>query len=233
MSRRLLHAVTRRGDAAAVDLDGLHELGVEVTAHTAHDVTVWSTAADLDEPRRLLDHGRVLRELARRGPVVPIAPGTVVGDDDRLRSWLDEQRSVFARYLDRLAQLDSFIVVARLDETYALRDVLEHESDVRRRRRRRGAATDVALGERVVAAVSSRGAAVGELVAQALAPVTAELDDRAVGDPLVACDLRVLVERASRRRFDATVDALGERLSPAVTIEVTGPAHPVRAEGVA
>lgn len=238
MTALLLHAVTGRGTAAA-DLDAVARAAhTDVRCRTTDDVVAW-TSAVTDERDAALSHLRVIRELARRGPVVPVRAGTVVEQGEPgVDEWLADAAPRLARTLARLDGLDAWRLVVRFDEDAVVADVVTSDPTLRRRARRgrRGrTGTDVDLGEQVVAGIVHRGEVVHRLVVGAMDEVAEDVVDgsRREDDPLVVADLRLLVPSTERERLDATLEALAERLDAWTTFELVGPSHPVHAEAAA
>ncbi|MGA2616726.1 MAG: GvpL/GvpF family gas vesicle protein [Thermoguttaceae bacterium] len=93
--------------AGAVDgMAGLSGAAVEAIVEGGLAAVVSPLGAERIRPNRanLAAHHRVLRDLARQRPVLPVVFGTVTGSDEDLRRLLRRNREALAASLDRLRE---------------------------------------------------------------------------------------------------------------------------------
>jgi hypothetical protein len=189
--------------------------------------------AALGTRRDLLRHSRLLDDLARGAPVLPLRFGAVLTGP---RAVVDELLAPrHARFAGALAALDGraqFTVKARYVEEAVLREVAGEPPVARLRERLRGRPSDatwyerIQLGELVAGAVARRrqadtAALVGELrrYASAVAWRPAAAEDGVV-------DAALLVDRAGWARLEHGLEGIAERHARRMRLRLLGPLAP-------
>jgi hypothetical protein len=189
--------------------------------------------AALGTRRDLLRHSRLLDDIARTTPVLPLRFGAVLASE---RAVVDEllapRHARFAGALAALGGRAQFTVKARYLEEAVLREVASEPTVARLRERLRGLPADatwyerIQLGELVACAVERRrqadaAALVGELgrYASAMTWGPAATDDGVV-------DAALLVERAAWPGLEHGVGAVAERHARHMRLRLLGPLAP-------
>jgi hypothetical protein len=179
----------------------------------------------------LLAHSHVLDAIAAVGPVLPIRFGSVLQDQDAVKTNLlepDEDR--LRAMLDDVAGQSQFVVRARYVERQVLTEVVAENAEIARlRAATRDAPDDSSYGDRV---------RLGELVARALEAKSAEdgrnlltelerhatavnIREGAGVDRLL--DVALLVEDSKRAEFERAVEELAEAYAGRATLKLIGP----------
>ena len=179
--------------------------------------------------RELAAHTQVLDAALQLGPVLPMRFGTVLRDDDEVRSDLLAGRGDLLA--DRLDQLDGRVqmsVRVVLDEQAVISQVVNADQRLRRlaeeqRSGRVTQSTQLRLGEAVAKAYERFSADLGDQLLPALA-VHAEQQvrepARATDEALVAS---FLVADGDVDAFLGDADVVGEALQGLARVRVTGP----------
>ena len=207
----------------AVEQDGLRTVVGEAS----------ETPASAAESTALRAHLRVLEALHAKTTLVPAAFGTVLPDEQAIRTHLlagrDEE---LRRLLERLAGRVEVIVRAEADDDAVVETVLAEHPDIRQQGRGIESARDpmarlrgrLALGERVAEAVAAHQRAVASALLERLsshADAVAPRDEEA----LTSLDAAFLIEEGQLDVFDADVDELAAE-HPGWRFRSVGPAPP-------
>jgi gas vesicle protein GvpL/GvpF len=218
------------------DLKGLHSQAVSLIPYG--DVAAVTSLLDSEQSlagrEELMSHSRVLDAIATLGPVIPVRFGSVLQDQDAVRTnLLEPGHDRFHAMLDDLAGQSQFIVRARYDERQILTEVVAENPEIAQLRAvTRDSPDDSSYGERV---------RLGELVARALEAKSAE-DGRTLLTELerlaVAVNIResagldrlldvaLLVEDRRRAEFEQAVEELAEAFAGRAHLKLIGPTAP-------
>jgi hypothetical protein len=189
--------------------------------------------AALGTRRDLLRHSRLLDEIARTTPVLPLRFGAVLaGPHAVVDELLAPRHARFARALAALDGRAQFTVKARYIEEAVLREVAGEPPVARLRERLRGLPPDatwyerIQLGELVAGSVARRrqadaAALVGELWRYASA-----LAWRPGADHDGVVDAALLVERAAWPGLEHGVEGIAERHARRMRLRLLGPLAP-------
>jgi len=125
-----LYCFTRRGAVREIKAAGVDERGTVTTMETGAAAAVFSTVslcefAGDDAPSKAQDlpwiipracqHERVIEEVMRTAPVLPVRFGTVFSSDRVLKKFLAEKSAEVARILDRLSDKEEWAVKGFVD----------------------------------------------------------------------------------------------------------------------
>lgn len=176
----------------------------------------------------LLQHTRVLEELATVTTVLPMRFGVVVEDDDAVvRTLLDPDHDTLVRRLEHLRGHVEWRVRGTYDEDRVLRGLVDADPHLRRLARRGDLASRLTVGERVMEGIALRRRADEARVVDAVRRHATSLTVGAVTGPLDAFSMSALVHEDRREGFDAAIDQLGrEDFGPLGSIELVGPLPP-------
>lgn len=99
-----LYGITLAEQASPIDIPGVESTEVEQIVEGAVSAIIARVSRRKIRPRRsnLTAHHQVLRELTERGPVLPVAFGTIAGNEERLRELIQENQDVLVQQLKRL-----------------------------------------------------------------------------------------------------------------------------------
>jgi hypothetical protein len=193
---------------------------------------------DLDQPLGtpddLIGHERLLDAVAGVVPVLPMRFGAVLSDrraavDELLAPHHDE----FDAALRELEGVAEYLVSARYVPDAVLREVLDADPDLRRRQAairdrppEQTHAERVALGELIGGAVDARRDADAAALADAVAPVAADLVMRAPAGEFDVASLAVLAETAREPDLVRAVERTARDWAGRVEIRLLGPVAP-------
>ena len=173
---------------------GLDEAPVRLVVHGTVAAAVNDIGLDRPPGRRaeLMAYHRVLDELARSGPVVPVRFGSVLEDDRSVvEDLLAPDEGYFSEVLDQLAGRSQFNVKASYREGVALAEIVSTDPTVAAlREQTRGLPPEAAYADRV---------RMGELVAR-------DLEDKRAHDAQVLLDAIVVHSAAHRFTMGSGVD---------------------------
>jgi hypothetical protein len=189
--------------------------------------------AALGTRRDLLRHSRLLDEIARTTPVLPLRFGAVLaGPGAVVDGLLAPRHERFGRALAELEGRAQFTVKVRYVEEAVLREVAAEPLVARLRERLRGLPADatwyqrIQLGELVAGAVARRrqadaGALVSELRRFASAMVWQPADAE-----VSVVDAALLVERAAWPSLERGVEGIAKRHAAHMRLRLLGPLAP-------
>jgi Gas vesicle synthesis protein GvpL/GvpF len=175
-------------------------------------------------------HWRVLEHAFEHGTVLPVRFGTVIEDEDAVRTRLLVPNG--ARLSELLAEMDGLIqlnVKGRYDEESLLRQALRDDpalARLRERATRSGSMADqIALGQRVERAVEQRRAQDTATVVRTLEGLAVAARDEPVRHP-DAFNVAFLVARDNTDTFSQSVGSMREELQDRIDIRYVGPVPP-------
>lgn len=176
----------------------------------------------------LLQHTRVLEELATVTTVLPMRFGVVVEDDDALvRTLLDPDHDTLVRRLEHLRGHVEWRVRGTYDEDRVLRGLVDSDPHLRRLAERGDLASRLTVGERVMEGIALRRRADEARVADTVRRHATSVTVAAVTGPLDAFSMSALVHEDRREEFDAAIEQLARQdSSPFASIELVGPLPP-------
>jgi hypothetical protein len=188
----------------------------------------------LGTPDDLLGHERLLDAVAGVVPVLPMRFGAVLTNRqaavDELLAPHHEEFDAALRALEGLAE---YLVSARYAQDAILREVLAEDPDLERRQaalrdrpEEETHAERIALGERIGGAVDTHRDADARTLAEALAPVVADLVMRPPAGEFDVAAFAVLAETARERNLVRTVRDLAHGWSGRVEVRLLGPIAP-------
>jgi hypothetical protein len=227
-----VYGVVAAGEARDVQVDGVEGCPVRIVAGER----LGALASDLERgsltaARAVRAHWRVLDATAEHLTVVPARFGTVLADDDAVRSQLLEPNAEeLGRLLGVLAGRVQLKVEGRYDEPRLLRTIVEGSPSIAALQRRVQSRSAVAgyydrigLGEAIAAAVEQRRAADTERARRALAPLAEADRTEEPRTPDTAFNLSFLVARDRLDDFGAGVAALRDELGDGIGVRYVGP----------
>jgi hypothetical protein len=171
-------------------------------------------------------HPSVLEAALREGDVLPFRFGTVVEDDEGMRSVLDHSAPRFRELFTRLGGRVQMTVKAVRDDDAAVRAVVGSDDRLRRVvTRSRGSAEwsdRIALGERVASAVDELTRRDAEVIVDRLAPLAQAVSAESVAPPGVA-SVALLMDPGRLAALDAAVAALHDDFGHRLRFDYAGP----------
>jgi len=231
-----VYGIMRAQDAARATVDGEdHPVDVEAVDHVGLSALVSHVPGELRLRRdNILAHADVLQAAFAHGPVLPFRFGTVVADADVVVGELLSPRSeALTARLDELDGKVEMQVKAIYAEEPLLRSILAQDQElaraVKRTQQLPADATHfdrIRIGEAINQAVLSRGAADGQALLGALAPLATANVVSPPHHERAVMNVAFLVERANLERFDGAVEALSEQHAGAIEFKLIGPLPP-------
>jgi hypothetical protein len=191
-----------------------------------------------DEPlgrrRELKAHADVLSGVCVQTAVVPFSFGTVLGDDDEVRTrLLDGHAAHLTAELSRLRDVLQLNVRLVPDEQLLLADVVSGSPELSRFQRSIAAqpgggsqAQKLRLGEAVARAYSAAGEQIGRTTVDSLAGHSVAVHVEDIGGPEATTKAAFLVARDRVTDFLDEAQRLAEGLQGRVTARVVGPLPP-------
>jgi hypothetical protein len=190
---------------------------------------------DLEAGRdELLAHSRVLERALEQGTVLPMRFGVVMPSEAAVREQLlDPHRGELEAQLEEMDGKFEVNLKAIYDERVLLTEVLSEQPEIAKLREElRGQPEDathferIRLGEMIAGAVNEKRDRDADEILQRLAPhvVAAE-----VGDPVherMALNASFLIERGTRKAFDAELDRIAAEQAERLRFKYTGPLAP-------
>lgn len=182
----------------------------------------------------ILAHADVLQAAFEAGPILPFRFGSVVSDAETVVGDLLAPQA--QQLAGRLAALDGkaeMQVKAVYAEEPLLRSILEADPalsrSVGRTQSLPAAATHferIRIGEAVAAAVQARGAADGEALLKALAPLAVAHLVSPPNHERSVLNVAFLIEQSALPDFDRAVEAASEQHAPEIEFKLIGPLPP-------
>ena len=229
----IVEAVPGRVPADRAGLDGRH---VELVEHEGIAAAVGVIELDRPPSRRadLVAHSEVLERLAEAGPTVPVQFGSVMVDDDAVRSeLLAPMRDHWRGLLDALRGRLQFNLRATYHENVVLQEVVAENPEIAALRDytrdlppEAGYPQRMRQGELVARALEEKRAHDTELLLELVLPhaVSYALHDRGGVDHLL--DVALLVDDDRRDAFEEAMEAVAEGLHERARFQLRGPLPP-------
>ena len=228
-----LYGITIAG--ATPPVGGVAGAAVEAIAEGVLAAIVSRLGGARLRPQRahLAAHHRVLRDLARTGPVLPVVFGTLVPREEELRSVLRRNHAALA---DRLARLDDKVEMG-LKVYWDVSNVFEYfvathqELEAMRDRLFRLGRTPpleekVALGEMFAGLLQQARQRHARRVQEALAPCSVELRSLDAGDERMILKCACLVESGRQAEWEEGVRRAAGLFDDHYRFEYNGPWPP-------
>ena len=230
-----VYAVVRAADAGSISRTGVEGAPVRAVADRELAAVVSDVAGSaLAAAREVRAHWRVVEALSEHTTVLPVRFGTVMEDDDAVRSQvLAPNADRFAGALQQLAGRVQLSVKGTYVEDRLLRGVVTASPAVAALRERlknlpenAGYYERIRLGELVAAEVERQRAEDAVRALARLEPLAVAARSESVGTPDGAFNLAFLVDRARVDDFSAAVTDLVDELGDHVTVRYVGPLAP-------
>ncbi|MEV5507017.1 GvpL/GvpF family gas vesicle protein [Streptomyces orinoci] len=228
-----VYGITRETTALPKGLAGVGEppAGLRLVTGGGLAAVVSDCPEQLRPKRRdLLAHQKVVTELAREAPVLPLRFGSVSDDDRRVGEVLTERAERYAGQLDRLDGRVEYNVKAVHQQDAVLHLVLADDPELRAlteaNRRAGGGSYDdrLRVGELVAARVKEREQWDAELLTQVLEPLAEECRPGPESSGWFV-SLSFLVREAEADRLLNAVGRLGKAYTH-LELRVNGPLPP-------
>jgi Gas vesicle synthesis protein GvpL/GvpF len=230
-----VYGVVAAADAASISHTGVEGSPVRTVSEGDLAALVSDVAGGaLAAAREVRAHWRVLEAVSAQATILPVRFGTVMEDDDAIRTQLlaanGERLSALLQELVGRVQVsvkgnyrqDELLrgVVAASPTVAALRKRIENLPDDAAYYER------IRLGELVAAEVERRREDDAARALARLEPLAVAARSEGVGTPDAAFNLAFLVERERLDEFSATVTALIDELGDRVAVRYVGPLAP-------
>jgi hypothetical protein len=234
------NAVYVYGVVAAADAASISHTGVEGSpvrsvsegdlAALVSDVAGGALAA----AREVRAHWRVLEAVSAQATILPVRFGTVMTDDEAVRTeLLAANAEHLAALLKELAGRVQLVVKGIYQQDELLRGVVAESPKVAALRKRIEGLPDdagyyerIRLGELVAAEVERRREMDAARAVARLEPLAVAARSEGLGTPDTAFNLAFLVERERLDEFSAAVTALIDELGDRVAVRYVGPLAP-------
>jgi len=223
-------------DAGTVGVSGLDDAPVHLVRHgpTAALVSVVRLERPPGRRNDLLAHSRVLDTFAAAGAVVPVRFGSILLDEESVRSEvLEPRQDQFVQLLGELSGALQFNLQARYDEGTVLTEVVTGDPEIAALRERTRDLSEeesypdrVRLGELVSQQLSARRASDEQVILDALTPHVLDYRTRPGGAIDHLADLAVLVDSAHRDQFEAAAEQLAGQMHQRARLRLLGPMAP-------
>lgn len=234
--------------ADAVLPEGLRGLGPSGTVSLVADSKVAAVVGDvpLDRPLGtrddLIAHESVVDAVAGATTILPMRFPAVIEESGVVEELLGPNEEYFLRVLADLEGRVQYTVKGRYEQDVVLREVLEHDQELRALQERvRTLPEDasyydrVKLGELVVAALEERREADAADLYDRLEALAVAVVAHPPAQPEDVIDAALLIDRADVEAFGEAVEALGDAWSGRIRFRLLGPLAPydfVAAEAV-
>jgi Gas vesicle synthesis protein GvpL/GvpF len=221
-------------DAPALDVAGIADGAVRIVAGEALGALVSEVdRIEVESARAVRAYSRVLDAAIAAGPVVPLRFGTMVADDDAVKSEvLGPYRDRFHELLERLGQHVELKVKVAYDEDAIVRQLVAAEPAIAARHERIAGVDDdaayyarIELGEEVAASLEARRDRDAAAVYDALCDVADDVRTSELLNPHMVVNGTFLVRRDGLDAFQAAILA-ATRDHPEMQVRLIGPLPP-------
>jgi hypothetical protein len=231
-----LYGIVAADVVVPADLKGLHDQAVSLVPYA--DVAAVTSLLDSEQTlagrEELMAHSRVLDALATLGPVIPVRFGSVLQDQDAVRTdLLEPGHDRYHAMLDDLAGQTQFVVRARYDEEQILTEVVAENPEIAQLRAATRDSPDdasygdrVRLGELVARALEAKSADDGQTLLTELERHAAAVNIRESAGLDRLLDVALLVEDSRREEFEEAVEELAMAFAGRAHLKLIGPTAP-------
>jgi Gas vesicle synthesis protein GvpL/GvpF len=182
----------------------------------------------------LLVHASVLEAALAAGTVLPMRFGTVMEDDDAVRTrLLEPNAAALSQELTRLKDKVELRIRAVYDQECLLREIVQGDGEIARLRQAlRHAPRDatyydqIRLGELVAHAIERKRKIDADHLVDKLSPVAEAVDVADAPHERVALNASFLVHRKRVPEFDAELERVAEEQANRLRVKYTGPLPP-------
>jgi Gas vesicle synthesis protein GvpL/GvpF len=230
-----VYGVVAAADAASISHTGVEGSPVRTVSEGDLAALVSDVAGGaLAAAREVRAHWRVLEAVSAQATVLPVRFGTVMEDDDAIRTQLLAANGErLSALLKELAGRVQVAVKGNYRQDELLRGVVAASPTVAALRKRieslpedAGYYERIRLGELVAAEVERRREDDAARALARLEPLAVATRSEGVGTPDAAFNLAFLVERERLDEFSAAVTALIDELGDRVAVRYVGPLAP-------
>ncbi|GAA4916335.1 GvpL/GvpF family gas vesicle protein [Nesterenkonia rhizosphaerae] len=217
-------------------LVGVHDQPVRLKKHgqVAAVLSATDPVEALGTPEDLLAHTRVLDSLGSSGPVLPLAFGTLVPDEQVLvTDVLEPQQDAYYAGLQDIAGHCQYTVTVTFDRETLLREVLDEVPEAADLREAIAGTTEdqtrpqrIRLGELMVNAFEARQPAAADPVLDRLDEAAARMVVHERRQPDDVAETAVLVANEQTHAFEQTVEELAQKYHPRLRFRLLGPQAP-------
>jgi len=182
--------------------------------------------------RRLLAHERVVEEIMRFLPVLPVKFGTVLTEEETVRRLLAQGQPLFCSALDQLRGRLQMEVVVLWDLQRVFREVRGEEpiagltAQIVGRPAELTRVERIAVGQAVQASLARRRAELQERLLPAFRAITPDLAISPTMDDSVVLNVGLLLDRPGRDELDRRLPLLDEEFGGQLTFRCVGPLPP-------
>ncbi|MBM3474241.1 MAG: hypothetical protein FJX75_13310 [Armatimonadetes bacterium] len=182
--------------------------------------------------RHLLAHERVVEEVMRALPVLPVKFGTFLPSKAAVCRLLEQNWRLFRRALNELAGRAQVEVVVLWDLEQAFRQIRSEEpiagliAEIAAAPERNTPANRAVVGQLVQAALGSRRAALQQHLLAALRALTAEVVLTPAMDDTTVLSVGLLLDESGREALDRELARLDEAFDGRLTFRCIGPLPP-------
>ncbi len=228
---RVAAAMTADPDLAqGFGVDAVHALGLAVLFGPPPKKSLFQNGK-VRELRQLVAFEQVLETLLRHGHVLPIAPGSVMDDEEDALAFLAANVSQLRNALNSYGGKVQFQVTIEWDPIKALERAKNRDDfgDIRRLAERDDRK---ALGRAVQRAMETERAALAERYAGMITAAAEDVIRLPVANAAGVVNLVAMIEHADEIRLDRAVEAVDASWPDALTIKYAGPLPALSFAGV-
>jgi len=210
----------------AVPQDGV----AVVTSHTAR--ADYRGMTRQEAMRYLIAHQRVVEEVMRDFPVLPVKFGTVLPSEDSLHRLLLESGALFQATLKEFARLVQMELVVLWNQQQVFQEISQEEPIARLKAQladrppQETAQDRIALGQMVVASLVRRRHAIQERLLASLREMALDLLVNPLMDDSMVTNLALLLDGADREALDRKLQLLDEEFESRLHFRCVGPLPP-------
>jgi len=210
----------------AVPQDGV----AVVTSHTAR--ADYRGMTRQEAMRYLIAHQRVVEEVMRDFPVLPVKFGTVLPSEDSLHRLLLESGALFQATLKEFACLVQMELVVLWNQQQVFQEISQEEPIARLKAQladrppQETVQDRIALGQMVVASLMRRRHAIQERLLASLREMALDLLVNPLMDDSMVTNLALLLDGADREALDRKLQLLDEEFESRLHFRCVGPLPP-------
>ncbi len=241
MATQYVYAIVPTGNEMTFEVSGLDE-GVSSARTLPHgDLAAVVGPGAAGDPRgltkealvrRLLAHERVVEEIMRFFPVLPVKFGTVLTEEETVRRLLVQGEPLFCGVLDQLRGRMQMEVVVLWDLQRVFREVGREEpiaqltAQIAARPAPETGVERIALGQMVQASLARRRAELQERLLPAFRAMTPDLATSPTMDDSIVLNVGLLLDDFGRDELDRQLALLDEEFEGQLTFRCVGPLPP-------